>query len=65
MVVPTGPRYIVCDALCGAWKHQCKLMGVLFSITSALCVIFAFAVLYSLHFNMRGKTHWLFNKSGM
>ncbi|CAG7829284.1 unnamed protein product [Allacma fusca] len=48
-----GLKYIVCDALCGAWKHQCKLMGILFSITSVLCLLFAFAVLYSLQFQLR------------
>lgn len=51
-----GPKYIVCDALCGAWKHQCKLMGILFSITSVLCLLFAIAILYSLQFNFRGKS---------
>ncbi|XP_021968287.2 uncharacterized protein LOC110863319 [Folsomia candida] len=48
-----GPKYIVCDALCGAWNHQCKLMGILFSITSVLCLIFSLVVLHSLHFSLR------------
>lgn len=56
-IVIGGPRYIVCDALCGAWKHQCKLMGILFSITSVLCLVFALVVLHSLHFNLRGRVY--------
>lgn len=55
-MIVLGPKYIVCNALCGAWKHQCKLMGILFSITSVLCLLFAIAILYSLQFNFRGKS---------
>lgn len=55
-MIIAGPKYIVCDALCGAWNHQCKLMGILFSITSVLCLIFSLVVLHSLHFSLRGKS---------